>query len=50
MEDISRNNVIGDVVLSESISLTHLIDGADDMDNTGLDFIKHSSYYPARPT
>ena len=40
-----RNNFIDDVGLPESTSLTHLLDGDDDTDNTGLDFIKHSPYY-----
>ena len=40
-----RNNFIDDVGLSESTSLTHdLLDGGNDADNTGLDFIKHSPY------
>ena len=37
-----RNNFIDDVRLSESTSLTHLLDGDDETENTGLDFIKHS--------
>ena len=40
-----RNNSIDDVGLSESTSLTHLLDGDDETENTGLDFIKHSPYY-----
>ena len=40
-----RNNFIDDVGLSESTSLTHLLDGDDETENTGLDFIKHSPYY-----
>ena len=40
-----RNNFIDNVRLSESTSFTHLLDGDDDTDNTGLDFKKHSPYY-----
>ena len=40
-----RNNFIDDVGLLESTSLTHLLDGDDETENTGLDFIKHSPYY-----
>ena len=40
-----RNNFIDDVGLSESTLPTHLLDGNDVTENTGLDFIKHFPYY-----